>query len=78
MTYRQFVGTKYEYYVLEYIRKDYEKVWHWKDFPEKLMYELNLIKDYEKFKKYRADIGADLVAFKDNKYYFIQCNAQTL
>jgi superfamily II DNA or RNA helicase len=73
MTYRQFVGTKYEYYVLEYIRKDYEKVWHWKDFPEKLMYELNLIKDYEKFKKYRADIGADLVAFKDNKYYFIQC-----
>jgi hypothetical protein len=34
---------------------------------------MNLIKDYEKFKKYRADIGADLVAFKDNKYFFIQC-----
>jgi superfamily II DNA or RNA helicase len=73
MTYRQLIGTSYEYYVLEHIRKDYEKVWHWKDFPEKLMYELNLIKDYDKFKKYRCDIGADLVAFKDNKYYFIQC-----
>jgi predicted helicase len=73
MTYRQVVGTKYEYYVLEHIRKDYDKVWHWKDFPEKLMYELNLIKDYDKFKKYRIDIGSDLVAYKDNKYYFIQC-----
>jgi superfamily II DNA or RNA helicase len=73
MTYRQLIGTKYEYYVLECIRKDYENVWHWKDFPEKLLYELNIIKDYDKYKKYRADIGADLVAFKDNKYYFIQC-----
>jgi superfamily II DNA or RNA helicase len=37
------------------------------------MYENNLIKDYDIFCKYRYDIGADLVAFKDNKYYFIQC-----
>jgi superfamily II DNA or RNA helicase len=73
MTYRQTVGNEYEYYVLEHIRNKYEKVWHWKDFPEKIMYELNLIKDYDKFKKYRTDIGSDLVAFKDNKYYFIQC-----
>jgi superfamily II DNA or RNA helicase len=67
------VGLAYEYYVLDQIKKDYEKVWHWKDFPEKLMYENNLIKDYDIFCKYRYDIGADLVAFKDNKYYFIQC-----
>ena len=73
MTYRQLIGTSYEYYVLEHIKNNYEKVWHWIDFPEKIMYELNLIKDYDKFKKYRSDIGADLVAFKDNKYYFIQC-----
>ncbi len=71
--YRQNVGFTYEYYVLENIREDYEKVWHWKDFPEKLMYENNLIKNYDIFCKYRYDIGADLVAFKDNKYYFIQC-----
>jgi superfamily II DNA or RNA helicase len=67
------VGFTYEYFVLEQIRKDYDKVWHWKDFPEKLMYDNNLIKDYNIFCKYRYDIGADLVAFKDNKYYFIQC-----
>jgi hypothetical protein len=41
MTYRQRIGTEYEYYVLEHIRKEYEKVWHWSQFPEKLMYELN-------------------------------------
>ena len=35
-TYSQQIGTSYEYYVLEQIKNDYEKVWHWKDFPEKL------------------------------------------
>jgi superfamily II DNA or RNA helicase/phage anti-repressor protein len=67
------IGLAYEYYVLDQIKKDYEKVWHWKDFPEKLMYANNLIRDYEIYSKYRYDIGADLVAFKNNKYYFIQC-----
>jgi superfamily II DNA or RNA helicase/phage anti-repressor protein len=73
LTYSQKVGFTYEYYVLEQIRKDYDKVWHWKDLPEKLMYENNLITNYEIFSKYRYDIGADLVAYKNNKYYFIQC-----
>jgi superfamily II DNA or RNA helicase len=73
LPYAQQVGFSYEYYVLEQISKDYDKVWHWKDFPEKLMYENNLIDDYDIFSKYRYDIGADLVALKDNKYYFIQC-----
>ena len=73
LTYRQKVGFTYEYYVLDQIKKDYDMVWHWKDFPEKLMYENNLINDYDVFCKYRYDIGADLVALKNNKYYFIQC-----
>jgi len=73
ISYAHKVGFTYEYFVLEQIRKDYDKVWHWKDFPEKLMYDNHLIKDYNIFCKYRYDIGADLVAFKDNKYYFIQC-----
>jgi len=72
-TYQQIIGTSYEYYVLENIKKDFEKVWHWSDFPEKLMYENKMIKNYETFCKYRYDVGADLVAFKENKYYFIQC-----
>ena len=73
MSYSHQVGLTYEYFVLEQIKKDYDKVWHWKNFPEKLMYDNNLIKDYNNFCKYRYDIGADLVAMKDNKYYFIQC-----
>ena len=72
-TYRQKVGFSYEYYVLDNIKNEYDKVWHWKDFPEKLLYDNNIIKDYTTFCKYRYDMGADLVAFKDNKYYFVQC-----
>jgi len=37
------------------------------------MYKNKMIKNYETFCKYRYDVGADLVAFKENKYYFIQC-----
>ncbi len=44
-TYQQIIGTSYEYYVLENIKKDFEKVWHWSDFPEKLMYENKMIND---------------------------------
>ena len=55
MSYSQKNGTAYEYYVLKQIKNDYEKVWHWKDFPEKLMYENNLINNYEIYKKYRYD-----------------------
>ena len=73
MTYKQILGTEYEYYVLEKIKNDYEKVWHWKNFPEKLMYENKLICNYDIFNKYKYDIGADLVGYKNNIYYFIQC-----
>jgi len=71
--YKKIVGTEYEYYVLNKIQKDYDKVWHWLDFPEELMYENELINNYQQFCQYKHDIGADLVAFKDGKYYFIQC-----
>lgn len=73
MTYQQKIGTAYEYYVLHHIKNDFDKVWHWKKFPEKLMHANKLINDYQTFSKYRNDIGADLVAIKDDKYYFIQC-----
>ena len=46
LTYCQKVGFTYEYYVLEQIKKEYDNVWHWRDFPEKLMIENNLINDY--------------------------------
>lgn len=72
-TIRQNIGTTYEYFVLEHIKKDYDQVWHWLDFPEEKLYELNIIKDYNVYCKYRNDMGADLVAVKDNIYYFVQC-----
>jgi len=49
--------------MLENIKKDFEKVWHWSDFPEKLMYKNKMIKNYETFCKYRYDISTYLVAF---------------
>jgi superfamily II DNA or RNA helicase len=67
------IGDSYEYFVLNQIKKDYDQVWHWKDIPESILYELNIIRNYDKFIKYRYDIGADLIAKKDNNYYFIQC-----
>jgi len=70
---KKLIGDSYEYYVLDQIKNDYDKIWHWKDFPESILYELNIIRNYDIFSKYRYDIGADLVAKKDDIYYFIQC-----
>jgi predicted helicase len=72
-TIRQNIGTFYEYFVRDQLAKDYDQVWHWLDFPEEQLYELGIIKDYNIYSKYRNDLGADLVAVKDNIYYFVQC-----
>lgn len=76
-TYQQKLGDAYEYYVLDAIREKYDRVWHWKQVPEKILYENNIIRDYGKFKKYKNDIGADIVAERDGVYYFIQCKNYT-
>ena len=49
--YKKIVGTAYEYYVLDKIRQYYDKVWHWRDFPERLVCENKLINDYQTFCK---------------------------
>ena len=67
------IGDSYEYFVLDSIKKVYDQVWHWSQVPEYVLYDLNIIRDYDMFSKYRYDIGADLVAKKDDQYYFIQC-----
>jgi superfamily II DNA or RNA helicase/phage anti-repressor protein len=67
------IGDSYEYFVLNEIKHLYDQVWHWSNIPEYILYELNIIRNYDMFSKYRYDIGADLVAKKDNIYYFIQC-----
>ena len=67
------IGDSYEYFVLNEIKHLYDQIWHWSNVPEYILYELNIIRNYDIFSKYRYDIGADLVAKKDNIYYFIQC-----
>ena len=67
------IGDSYEYFVLNEIKNKYDKVWHWSNVPEQILYDLNIIRYYDIFSKYKYDIGADLVAKKDDKYYFIQC-----
>ena len=67
------IGYSYEYFILNKIKHNYDQVWHWSKVPEYVLYDLNIIRDYNIFTKYRYDIGADLVAKKDDKYYFIQC-----
>ena len=67
------IGDSYEYFVLNKIKYQYDQVWHWSKLPEQILYDLNIIRNYDIFSKYRYDIGADLVAIKDDKYYFIQC-----
>ncbi len=67
------IGFSYERFIKIEISKDYDQVWLWNDFPESLLFELNIIQDYDIFCKYRYDMGADLVAIKDDVYYFIQC-----
>ena len=67
------IGDSYEYFVLNEIKHQYDQVWHWSKLPEQILYDLNIIRNYDIFSKYRYDIGADLVAIKDDKYYFIQC-----
>lgn len=72
-TLKQNIGFTYEHFVAESIKKEYDKVWLWRDFPESILHELNIIKNYDIFCKYRYDLGADVVAMKNNTYYFIQC-----
>lgn len=67
------IGSSFEVFVLEHIFPFYDHVWLWKHCPEFVLYDCNIIRNYDIFKKYKFDIGADLVAVKNNIYYFIQC-----
>ena len=68
MTYRQQIRTEYEYFVFNHIKSMYYQVWHWMGFFGGLLYELSIIRDYDRFKKYiklsiniyRVDTGFSL------------------
>ena len=67
-------GDLYEKYVLEYIINNniYEKAWLCKDIPDEILINLGFNLD-NNFKIVRHDFGADIIAMKNDIYYFIQC-----
>ncbi len=68
-------GDSYEQYILNYLihTKKYDFAWLWKNLPEKILFEENIITDYISYSQVRNDIGIDIVGFKDNEYHYIQC-----
>lgn len=68
-------GDNYENYILNYLIEfeKYGQAWLWKNLPEKILFQENIIQDYLSYSQVRNDIGIDIVAFKDNKYKYIQC-----
>lgn len=68
------IGDKYELYVLKHLQKTYDGAWLFKHTPEKIIAKTKLYNNYALYTKYKnCDIGADLVAIKDDVVYFIQC-----
>lgn len=72
--YRQIKGNTYEEYVLNTLLSKYDNVYYFKETPEYIISKTKLYNNYEIYNKYKnCDIGADLVAIKDEQVYFIQC-----
>lgn len=72
--YRQIKGNTYEEFVLTNLLNDYDNVYYFKDTPEYIIAKTKLYSNNNAYPKYKnCDIGADLVAIKDDQVYFIQC-----
>ena len=76
-TYIQTKGYTYEKYVYDILKtnkNDFDDVWFFKHTPEYIIAKTSLYDSYNIYTQYRnEDIGADLVAIKDNIVFFIQC-----
>jgi hypothetical protein len=67
-------GISYEYYVINNIIDEYEQIWHWKDFPLEKLKEILDLENKNILDTYKDDdIGFDVIGYKNNEYYFIQC-----
>ncbi len=72
--YKKNKGDTYEFYVLQKLKKNFDDIWLFKFTPEKILQQTKLFDNYDIYTKYKnCDIGADLVAIKDDKIFFIQC-----
>ncbi len=70
-------GDNYENYVLNREKYLYDDMWLWKHIPEIILFDHNIIKDYDEYSETRKDIGIDIVGIKNNKLYFYQCKNHT-
>src|SRR4029079_7808888 len=64
------IGEKYEKFIFNLIKKEYDNVWLWKFIPDNILKELE-ITCFDSSNIY--DIGVDIVAIKDKKLTLIQC-----
>ena len=72
--YTQIKGNDYENYILNKLKLEYDNVWLFKNVPEKILQNTKLLDNYDIYTKYKnCDIGADLVAIKNDQIFFIQC-----
>jgi len=72
--YKKLKGDTYEEYVFNNLLSEYDNVYYFKETPEFVMAKTKLYENYDIYQKYKkCDIGADLVAIKNDKVYFIQC-----
>lgn len=72
--YRQIKGFTYEEFVFNSLLNDFDNVYYFKDTPEFIIAKTKLYLNQQIYHKYKnCDIGADLVAVKDDEVYFIQC-----
>jgi len=72
--YNQLKGNTYEEFVLNNLLNKYDAVYYFKETPEDIIAKTKLYSKYDIYQKYKnSDIGADLVAIKDDQVYFIQC-----
>ena len=64
-------GTKYEYYVKQFLSNKYTNIWLWNEIPSNILQELEIINNSEAS---CDDIGCDILAKTgDSIYHFIQC-----
>lgn len=66
-------GDKYEEFVVESLKNEYDNIWLWKDVPESILICNKIIIDYGIYSETRKDIGIDIVAVKDGICEYIQC-----
>lgn len=75
----KYKGDQYELFIANYLKntREYDSVWFWKDIPEKILFEENIITDYATYSLVRNDIGIDILVKKGDDYTYIQCKNYT-